>query len=121
MRKPTYVLLAVLALQVLPVRGTCMSSPAPNHKCCPRDRRNATPDSSAVPECCLLSSLVTAEGSVAELKDAHDAFVSPVQMAVLPIRLSRPRMIFSSSRLRSVQTPEHQRLTPLSQTCLLLI
>jgi hypothetical protein len=112
----------VMSVQVLPIRGMCMPSRTPSHPCCPQDRKTPAPDSSAVPECCLLSNLVRSEGSVAEPQDRRDTPVSSgVDLSATIPRLAPPRIVLPSLRLHSVQMLKTRGLSPLSQTCLLLI
>ncbi len=120
MRRLTYILLGVMLLQMSGLREVCFSQPRANHDCCPAPKGKSLPGRSTVPECCLAMAL-TLQGSVAEITSGtdHSVTIQPMETkrATDPIL---PRVARQTERLTSsgLTLPP---LTPLLQTCLLLI
>jgi hypothetical protein len=120
LRRLTYILLGVLLLQFSGLRELCFSRPCPSHDCCPAPKGKSLPGRSAVPECCLAMAL-TLQGSVAEVTRGTDHAITlqPIETnratdLIPPLVERRPERLTSSG----LTLPP---LTPLLQTCLLLI
>jgi len=116
----TYILLGVLLFQFSGLREFCFSRPCARHHCCPAPRGKSLPDRSAFPECCLAMAL-TLQSSVTEVMSGsdHSVTLQPIETKratdfVPPLVERRPERLASSG----LTLPP---LTPLLQTCLLLI
>ena len=120
MRRLTYILLAVLLLQFSGLREFCFARPSASHGCCPAPKSKPLPASSQLPDCCLAMAL-TVQGSVAEVISAagHSVTLQSIETNratdSIPPRVDRQPERLSSSGLTLPP------LTPLLQTCLLLI
>ena len=120
MRRFTYILVGVLLLQFSGVREVCFARPSARHDCCPAPKGKSLPGRSALPECCLAMAL-TLQSSVAEVVSGtnHSVTFQPIETnratEFIPPLLERwPERLTSSG----LTLPP---LTPLLQTCLLLI
>ena len=120
MRRLTYILLGVMLLQLSGLREVCFSPSRARHDCCPAPKGRSLPGRSTVPDCCLAMAL-TVQGSVAEVTSGtdHSVIIQPRQTkrATAPLlpRVVRRAEILTTSGLTLPP------LTPLLQTCLLLI
>ena len=119
MRRGIYVLLTVFLVQLSGLRGLCVPSGRQAHACCPMDG-HALPAGSSLPDCCI-GALLTCQGSITEARNvvrpsqytAQSASV-PAAPHVCPTVVNRPVGQFV---LPSASPP----LSPLAQSCLLLI
>jgi len=109
-----------MLLQMSGWRELCFAQPRASHHCCPAPKGKSLPSPSSFPDCCL-SMALTLQASVAEITNAanHSVTLQPIETAsatdsVLP-RVERRFEILTSSGLTLPP------LTPLRQTCLLLI
>jgi hypothetical protein len=116
----SYILLGVLLLQFSGLREVCFSRPHPSHDCCPTPKGKSLPGRSAVPECCLAMTL-TLGSSVAEVTRGTERSeaILPIETkhaadSIPPLVERRPERLTSSG----LTLPP---LTPLLQSCLLLI
>jgi hypothetical protein len=120
LRRFIYILLGVMLLQLSGLREVCFSQPHPRHDCCPAPKGKPLPSRSTVPECCLAMAL-TLQSSVAEVTSGtgHSVTIQPMQ-AKHATDAIRPRVVRQTEILTSsgLTLPP---LTPLLQTCLLLI
>jgi hypothetical protein len=120
LRYLTYILLGVLLLEISGLREVCFSRPCVGHDCCPAPKGKSLPGRSAVPECCLAMAL-TLQSSVAEVTRGAEYSVTIVPIetkhatdSIPPLVERRPERLTSSG----LTLPS---LTPLLQSCLLLI
>jgi hypothetical protein len=120
LRRLTYILLGVLLLQFSGLREVCFARPCASHDCCPAPKGKSLPSRSSLPDCCLAMAL-TLQSSVAEVATGadHSVTLQPIEMnpatdLVPPLVERRPERLTSSG----LTLPP---LTPLLQTCLLLI
>jgi len=120
LRRLTYILLGVMLLQMSGLREVCFSQPRAGHDCCPAPKGESLPGHSPLPDCCL-AMVLTVQSSVAEITSGsdHSASIRPMEAKhatdpILPRVERRPERLTSSG----LTLPP---LTPLLQTCLLLI
>jgi len=119
-RRLTYILLGILLLEMSGLRELCFAQPRPSHHCCPAPRGESLPNPSSVPDCCL-SMVLTLEASVAEVTSATNH--------TLIVKRTETRSVTEPALPRAERVPEIVTfsgltlppLTPLRQTCLLLI
>lgn len=115
-----YILLAALVLQLPAVRGLCAPLTGNNHACCPTAQRDSVPNPSPLPDCCLVA-LLRDESSIAEVGAALEAVNATAQgVGAVVLPPLRPAVTDPLVSLRIFQ-PVSPPLTPLLQTCLLLI
>jgi len=117
-----HLVLVALVLQLTGVVRVCApDQPMAAHDCCaPPDQKSSAPSASSVPECCFMSA-VRERGSLAPAKVASE-HVTQVSQATrqspLPAIALSER---SSAGLWRVSHPVSPPISPLFQTCLLLI
>ena len=120
MRRLTYILLGVLLLQFSGLREVCFARPSRSHDCCPAPKGKSLPSPSSMPDCCLAMAL-TLQSSVAEITSGTSRSVTLQAIETnpatdrIPPRIERQPERLTSSGLT------FPPLTPLLQTCLLLI
>jgi hypothetical protein len=109
-----------MLLQMSGLREFCFARPRASHDCCPTPKDESLPSPSSVPDCCL-SMALTLQSSVAEITSGttHSVTIQPIERKpatdpILPRVERRPETLTSSG----LTFPP---LTPLLQTCLLLI
>ena len=120
MRRCVYLLLTVFLVQLSGLRALCLPSQPQKHACCPHSAKNTLPSSSSLPECCV-SSILNYEGSFTETRKTN----RPSEYTAQSVAVSIP----SAAPLVAINIPVGQRvlpsisppLSPLSQSCLLLI
>ena len=120
MRRLTFILLLVMVLQMSGLRELCFAQPRARHDCCPAPKGKSLPSPSSFPDCCL-SMALTLQASVAEITSATNHFVTlqPIETApAIDPFLPRVDRRFETLTSSGLTLPP---LTPLRQTCLLLI
>ena len=119
MRLGVWAWVAILLVQLSGLRALCVSGQRQTHPCCPVSGEKAP--SSSVPECCL-AALVNCQGLISEAPGTYNSntqrtaqpLAAPQLSPALVLAITRPTPKIS---LPSVSPP----LSPLSQSCLLLI
>ena len=120
MKRLTFILLAVMLLQMSGWREVCFARPRTGHDCCPAPKGKSLPSPSSFPDCCL-SMALTLQASVAEITSStgHSITLQPIEtkpaIDIAPALVERQAERLTSSDLTLPP------LTPLRQTCLLLI
>ena len=120
MRRSVYILLAVFLVQVSGLRVLCAPSRTHTENCCPDCGKSSPPRSASLPECCI-GSILYDQGSVTETPNSSDSPETAAHFAITP---ASPLAVWAAiytplrqSVLPSVSPP----LSPLAQSCLLLI
>jgi hypothetical protein len=115
------ILFAVLVLQLTGLRGIC--SPPPqlpqDHDCCPAEGGAPAP-SSQLPECCLVTSVRQHGAVVQKTAESADSVQTHLPASGATPLAVRPATVHQGT----VQTPRLEPsppISPLHQTCLLLI
>jgi len=120
LKRITYVLLVVVLAQFLGLKGLCSSASQPAHDCCPPSQERPAESSSPLPDCCVATA-AREQGAIAETRTG----AVPVGEAVKIEGHTLPRLAPPSpSPLRgwvAFLQPVSPPLSPLLQTCLLLI
>lgn len=119
LKRLAYILLAVVLLQGSGLRLLCAPSRASDHECCPPAEKNPAPKTLPTPECCAISA-VRFQTSTAKTPSGNERVRAAMQAAQAEFSNPvRPVATFLDARgvLPSISPP----LSPLLQTCLLLI
>jgi hypothetical protein len=113
-------LVAVFLLQLSGLRALCVPSPGRPHACCPADEKPTLPNRPSLPDCCLISFL-NYQGSITEVRGSdHRSDLTAVLGRVFMPSTVPPDI--SNAPVRQVTLPTvSPPLSPLLQTCLLLI
>jgi len=119
MRRVVYLFLAFCLIQLSGLATVCVRCRAQAHPCCPMPEKTRLPNSSSLPECCL-TYILTCQGSITEALDTHSSSAYTAQSAA-PVRSVAPFVAVNPSVLQYVSLPTSPPLSPLSQSCLLLI
>jgi hypothetical protein len=78
------------------------------------------PNSSSLPDCCL-SYILNCQGTITEARNIHTPSEYTAQSAAAQVRSAVPFVAINRSVLQHVSLPISPPLSPLSQSCLLLI
>jgi hypothetical protein len=119
-RRAVYVLLVVFLVQLSGLRALCVPSHGQTHACCPMSTNKTLPSPSSLPDCCLIS-LLNCQGSISEAPVTEGSSEGRAQSAA--VLVPSPAVLVTVNRsmpqlaLPFVSPP----LSPLCQTCLLLI
>jgi hypothetical protein len=116
-RRDIYLLLVVFLVQLSGLRALCVPSARHAHPCCPMSGR---PGSSSLPDCCI-SSLLTCQGSITETRNVDRPSEYTAHAATAPPATGVPVVAVSIPTLQRVLPSISPPLSPLSQSCLLLI
>jgi len=121
LKRFAYLLLAVILSQLSGLGMMCAPRTASRHSCCTTPEERSPVNRSSLPDCCLVS-LLNYQGSITEVQgprfDSHSARVIAKTPAVaLPPEVSP----FNADRRPSLHSSLSPPLSPLLQTCLLLI
>ena len=119
MRRAVYLLLAVSLVQLSGATAVCMPCHGQTHPCCPMQEKTRLPNSSSLPDCCV-SYILTCQGSISEARDARSPSEYTAQSAAA-VRSAVPFVAINRSLAQHVSLPISPPLSPLSQSCLLLI
>jgi hypothetical protein len=120
MRRLSYILLAVVALQLVGVRLLCSPVVSQSHDCCPPAQEARAPAPTSLPACCHIST-IPYQGSIGQTTPTNDsvgvlaAFENGKSFRPTNPCLSAAADVFA--RWPSASPP----LEPLLQTCQLLI
>lgn len=120
MRRLSYILLAVVALQLVGVRLLCSPIVPQMHDCCPSAQKAPTRAPASVPPCCRIST-IPYQGNIAQTAPASDSASIFAEVGnAKQFQPIDPYLEAAAGLLahRQVASPP---LEPLRQTCLLLI
>ena len=120
MRRIAYLLLAVSLVQLSGLTTVCAPCRTQTHPCCPMPVKTRLPGSSSLPNCCV-SYILNCLGSISEAGKAYAASRYTAQSAQAPVDVAAPLAAIDRPLLKHVSLPISPPLTPLSQSCLLLI
>ena len=120
MRRLAYLLLAVSLVQLSGLTTVCAPCRAQTHPCCPMPEKTRLPNSSSLPNCCL-SYILNCQASITEAQSIHTPSEYTAQSAATPVGAPAPLVAVNWPVLHHVSLPITPPLSPLSQSCLLLI
>jgi len=120
MRHAVYLLLAVSLVQLSGLAVVCLPCHSQTHPCCPMPDKTRLPNSSSLPECCV-SYILNCQGSITEARDTYSPSEYTAQSAAAQVSSAVPCVAINRSVLQHVSLPISPPLSPLSQSCLLLI
>lgn len=120
MRGLIYTLLVGSVLQLAVLRGVCVPRTAPAQDCCPPAQESPAPTPADSPDCCLISG-VRYQGSLGWTKTSKETANPAVQVQKVIVFRSVREAVFEWRILRAFAHPIPPPLSPLLQTCLLLI
>jgi len=120
MRRAVYFLLVVSLVQLSGLTTVCMPCLRQTHPCCPMPDKTSLPNSSSLPECCV-SYILNCQGSITEARDIRTPSEYTAQSAAGQVSSAVPFVATNRSALQHVSLPISPPLSPLSQSCLLLI
>jgi len=120
MRRGVYILLAVFLVQLSGLRALCLPTHRQTHACCPISTKTTLPSSSSLPACCI-TSVLNFQGSITETRNIDRPAEYTAQSAAVSVPSVAP-LVAISTPVRQLALPSvSPPLSPLSQTCLLLI
>jgi hypothetical protein len=119
-RRAVYLLLAIFVVQLSGLRAVCVPTHRETHACCPTGTGTTPPSSSSVPDCCV-SSLLNYQGSITETRNINRPSECTAQSGAVSIPSAEPLVAIIAPALQQVLHPISPPLSPLSQSCLLLI
>jgi hypothetical protein len=119
-RRSVYLLLVVSLVHLSGLRVLCVPRHGQAHPCCPTPAKTTLPSSSPLPDCCL-SCILTCQGSVTETRNTDGPSEYAAQSAALCVRSAVPFVAINTSVRQLVSPSISPPLSPLSQSCLLLI
>ena len=119
-RRRVYILLVVSLVQLSGLRTLCVLSHCNSHTCCPMSTKTTPPTSSSLPACCL-NFLLNYQGSITEAQNAGHSSEYTAQLGEFSHPSAAP-LVATSAPVRQHMLPSiSPPLSPLSQSCLLLI
>jgi hypothetical protein len=120
MRRGVYFLLVVSLVQLSGLTAVCAPCHRQTHPCCPMPDKTRLPNSSSLPECCV-SYILNCQGSTTEARNIHTPSEYTAQSAAALVRSAAPLVAVNRPVLQHVSLPISPPVSPLSQSCLLLI
>jgi len=119
-RRGVYILLVVFLVQLSGLRALCLPSHSQTHACCPMGAKTTLPNSPSLPECCL-TSLLNYQASITETQNAVDKSELTAQSGTVSIP-PKVHPFVTRTQVRQIALPSiSPPLSPLAQSCLLLI
>jgi hypothetical protein len=119
-RRGVYLLLTVLLVQLSGLRLLCVPGHCQTHACCPMSTNTTPPSSSSLPACCL-NFLLNYQGSITETQSAGHPSEYTGQLGEISHPSAVPRVPTSAPVRQHMLPSISPPLSPLSQSCLLLI
>ena len=119
-RRSAYLLLVILLGQLSGLRALCAPGHRHTHACCPVSTKTTLPSSSSLPDCCV-SSILNYQGSITETQSSDRTLESTAQSGIGPVPLVVPLVAIDFPVRRLVRPSIYPPLSPLSQSCQLLI
>lgn len=120
MRRAVFSLLVVSLLHLCGLTAICLPCHSQTHPCCPMPDKTRLPNSSSLPDCCV-SYILNCQGSITEASKTHSASEYTAQSAAAQVGSAAPFVAVNRQVLQYVSLPISPPLSPLSQSCLLLI
>jgi len=120
MRRAVCFLLALSLMRLFGLTTVCVPCHGQTHPCCPMPDKTSLPNSSSLPDCCV-NYLLNCQGSIIEARNIHTPSEYTAQSAAVQVRSAVPLVAINRSVLQHVSFPISPPLSPLSQSCLLLI
>ena len=120
MRRAAYFLLVVFLTELSGLTTVCVPCRGRTHPCCPMPDKTSLPNRSSLPDCCV-NYILNCLGSITEARDTHPPSEYTAQSAGAQVRSVVPFVAINRSVLQHVALPISPPLSPLSQSCLLLI
>jgi len=119
-RRGVYLLLVVFLVQLSGLRALCVPNHRQTHACCPISSKTTLPSSSSLPDCCL-TSILNYQGSITETQNSVGQSELTAQSGTVSLPSIEPLVAISTVVRRLVLPSISPPLSPLSQSCLLLI
>jgi hypothetical protein len=119
-RRGVYLLLAVFVVQLSGLRGVCAPQSRQMHGCCPSDAKTTPSRSSSLPDCCL-ASILNFQVSITEARQGDRPSEYTAQPATVFVASAAPLIAISTPVRFHVLPTSSPPLSPLSQSCVLLI
>jgi hypothetical protein len=119
-RRGVYLLLTVFLVQLSGLTALCVPSHPKSHACCPMSTKTTPLSSSSLPDCCKIS-ILNYQGSVAEIRNTDRPSEYTAQSAVVSIPSVAPLVALDKPMRQRILPSISPPLSPLSQSCLLLI
>jgi hypothetical protein len=119
-RRAIYLWLVVSLVQLSGLRVLCVPRHGQAHPCCPMPAKTTLPSSSPLPDCCA-SCILNCQGSVAEARNTNRPSEYAAQSAAASVGSAVPFVAINTSVRQLVSPSISPPLSPLSQSCLLLI
>ncbi len=119
-RRCVCLLLTVFVVQLSGLRTLCVPSHSSSHPCCPMSTNTTPPSSSSLPACCV-NFLLNYQGSLTETQSAGDSSGYTAQLGEMSHPSAAPRVATSAPVRQHMLPSVSPPLSPLSQSCLLLI
>jgi hypothetical protein len=119
-RRGVYILLVVFLVQLSGLRTLCVPSHCSSHPCCPMSTNTTPPSSSSLPACCL-NFLLNYQGSITETQNAGHPSEYTGQLGEISHPSAVPLVSTSAPVRQHILPSISPPLSPLSQSCLLLI
>ena len=120
MRRGACLLLVVFLVQLTGLRALCVPSRSRSHACCPMSTKTTPPSSSSLPACCL-NFLLNYQGSITEAQNAGHSSEYAAELGEVSHSSAAPLVATSAPVRRHMLPSISPPLSPLSQSCLLLI
>jgi len=120
MRRTVYSLLVVFLVQLSGLTTVCQPCRGRTHPCCPMPDKTSLPYSSSLPDCCV-NYILNCQASITEARDTRSPSEYTAQSAAAQVRPVVPFVTINRSVLQHVSLPISPPLSPLAQSCLLLI
>jgi hypothetical protein len=119
-RRSVYLLLAVFLVQLSGLRALCLPSLRHTHACCPVSTKRTLPSPSSLPDCCK-SAVLNYQGSITETRNIDRPSEYTAQSVAASVPSAIPFVAINIPVRQLVLPPIAPPLSPLSQSCLLLI
>ena len=120
LKRFTYILLVVVLAQFLGLKGLCAPAAPATHDCCPPGQEMPAPSSSPLPDCCVATA-ARDQGGVAETRTGNQSVSATIQLTEHTLPRLAPPVHIPRRGWGSFSHPISPPISPLLQTCLLLI
>ena len=119
-RRGVYILLVIFLVQLSGLRTLCVPNHWSSHPCCPMSTNTTPPSSSSLPPCCV-NFLLNYQGSITETQNAGHSSEYTAQLEEISHPSAAPLVATSAPVRQHLLTSISPPLSPLSQSCRLLI
>jgi hypothetical protein len=120
LRQVTYILVTAVLTHLSGLRACCAPPPGPSHGCCAPEKQGVPRRSVPVPDCCRVSP-ATDQTAAAQSEDGSDRASQVAQSAQHIVPVFVLPLVFAPANPDALSHPVSPPLSPLLQTCLLLI